>query len=48
MKQISIILLRIQKTGIIAPFCWVLTQVGLEGNEKVDMIAKSALKLKVE
>lgn len=42
------ILLRIQRTGIIVPFCWVPAQVGLEGNEKVDMIAKSALKLKVE
>ncbi|MGL5578178.1 MAG: ribonuclease H family protein, partial [Fusobacteriaceae bacterium] len=48
LKEISMILLRIHRSGIMIQFCWVPAHVGVEGNEKADSIAKNALKLKEE
>lgn len=48
LKEIFMIMLRIERIGINEQFCWVPAQIGVEGNEIADLPAKNALEIRNE
>ena len=39
-----VLLMGLERMGVVVNFCWVPAHVGVEGNEKADVIAKSAVR----
>jgi ribonuclease HI len=42
--EMMVLLMGVERMGVVVSFCWVPAHVGLEGNEKADVVAKSAVR----